>query len=244
MKRIELIEWAAKNQPSGSMIWKNAWAAQVKCFHDLATMMGMEAYVVSTHTSKSIELPVVEIWGLHGRFIIRDNFHDVNLAVIWDFPIDVPMSVIYSSMSWEQYCTAMRKKEKYDHWDQWTSEELNDPRILRVEVSRVDGSTYWREVRWEEKERWLKRLSDPEWYRRDWSSAKLLVEGGLSNMGPGCTFYVATHPFAEGMASVLKYNQQELYEVGKKAFLANVRTFYQLVTVMQAVNAAGVYQEN
>jgi len=92
-------EWALETVPSDDMLWKGGWGSQVMFFRDdLRYLMGSGldyedakglGRVISTHTSKSIALPVVEYdrkdIGL--RVILRDNFHDWKLSVISERPI-------------------------------------------------------------------------------------------------------------------------------------------------------------
>lgn len=92
-------EWALATVPGDNMLWKGGWGSQIMFFRDeLRYLMasGLDwdeaeglGQVISTHTSKSISLPVVEYArpdiGL--RLILRDNFHDVKLSVISRKPI-------------------------------------------------------------------------------------------------------------------------------------------------------------
>lgn len=55
-----LGEWAASYDVPDEMIYKPGAMRQVDHFREVAEAMGAEAFVVSTHRSKSIDLPVVE----------------------------------------------------------------------------------------------------------------------------------------------------------------------------------------
>jgi hypothetical protein len=93
-------EWALETTPSDDMLWKGAWGAQIKFIGDTLQELigvGLEheerrklARVISTHVSKSILLPVVEIArpDLGVRFILRENFYNWKLSVISERPVE------------------------------------------------------------------------------------------------------------------------------------------------------------
>jgi len=73
-------------QIGDNMIWKNSALHQIGAFKSLATKLDCEMKVVSSHHSKSIELPVVELTMAEvGTFTIRDNFYDINLKADLSF---------------------------------------------------------------------------------------------------------------------------------------------------------------
>ena len=218
---LTLKEWVKQNSIADEMYFKKLAVSQVEKFQKLADELKAPIYVAGTHMSKSITLPVVKIIGKHGHFIIRDNFYDYNLAVEWEFPINIPLEDVYPIFDWEWYLEEMKKKEKYCHWDKWTEEELNDPRITRIEVKSTSGNTYWHEVDFEEKDRWLNRFTDTSWFTEDWSSGKLIVEGEL---GPDCKLYKASYPYAQGINVNHGY-----YEYGVTEFLIAVNEVSDIV---------------
>lgn len=75
----------------------------------------VSAYVVGEHTSKSVRLPVYmlvrEDLGL--RLIMRDNYHDWNIAVESDNP--VPQEVLEGISLDTAYCFFQGFPEKYRH---------------------------------------------------------------------------------------------------------------------------------
>lgn len=91
----KLETWFKERPDLGNMIWRGAAAQQFSFLQDIVVplMRGhdecAEARVVSTHKSKSIELPVVEIGmpilGL--RVFARDNFHNVAFTVQSENPV-------------------------------------------------------------------------------------------------------------------------------------------------------------
>ena len=79
---MHLKYWIEKHPIHEEMIWKNAAGQQFQEFFEFAKLLGGEPIVVSTHQSKSIELPVIEVTTPYGvRCILRDNFHDINASV-------------------------------------------------------------------------------------------------------------------------------------------------------------------
>jgi len=98
---ITIKEWARINRPDETMIWKDAFDRQInfvknlaRWFYESSSEAEKNTTVISTHTSKSIVLPVYQIeradTGL--KLILRGNFHDWKLSVISDTPINVDLS--------------------------------------------------------------------------------------------------------------------------------------------------------
>jgi len=96
---ITLEEWCKENVPADEMVWKKAAHVQFDFFHrltwavcppgaDYKVYKTLKPIVISTHTSKSIRLPVVELRTPGGVvFTIRDNFHDYKVSV--DSPVEI-----------------------------------------------------------------------------------------------------------------------------------------------------------
>jgi hypothetical protein len=233
---MDLTDWTDTNEPKPEMYWKGAALSQFKGFTALAEQLGTTGKVVETHTSKSIKLPVMEITGTHGRFLLRDNFHGTNVCFQWDFSPDIPMADLYKSMDWSEYIALIKKKREsgmgYGHW---TDEEMADPRILRVQVKRDNGNSYWSKVSPDAKDRWLERYTSTAWFSRDWSSGKLIVDGP---MGLGCTFYVAPHSFAEGISRVVHGDALEPWEPGRKEGIFDMGDANSALALMKLINAA------
>lgn len=100
MDRIPINDWVRANNPNSDLIWKNGLGEQVTFVRDhlyylLTRSRDYEWHkdnpvnVISTHTSKSVTLPVFEIitpemvdgktWNAHGlaaRLILRGNFYN------------------------------------------------------------------------------------------------------------------------------------------------------------------------
>lgn len=103
-----LQDWINGQNVGDEMRWKGAWGAQVQFFRDQlagVASSGLEdfderralARVISTHRSKSIELPVVsflrEDLGL--QLVVRGNFYDYKLTCISKKPIEADFSGLF-----------------------------------------------------------------------------------------------------------------------------------------------------
>lgn len=97
MKPVPLQDWVNDHVIGDEMYWKGAAGSQISFVRDrLVSLAGWGRYwretkrsvtVISTHTSKSIELPVYKIERPGLTLILRDNFHDWKLSVISETPI-------------------------------------------------------------------------------------------------------------------------------------------------------------
>ena len=94
-KHDELFQkWWSRNTVKETMSYKVAADRQILFFRDDVSYMlkAKEICVVSTHTSKSIKLPVYKITLKDGiMLIIRDNFHDIKVSVISPYLINEPL---------------------------------------------------------------------------------------------------------------------------------------------------------
>lgn len=223
---MELGTWALENPVPNQMNYKGAAQAQIDKFWKLAKDLGVTIKVVGDHTSKSCKLPVVELtFPGKGRILIRDNFHSVEIAVQWNFVPALTYADVYkeaqswdndgheNDRDWAWYCREIERCENYS-WKGWSAEELADPRITRVEVSRSDGSKYWVDTRPEEKDRWAKRWTDPEWHHKQWAG-RIFYDGVF---GPTVKMYLGSNTFLEGISELIPYTDRGIYEKGKQNF--------------------------
>jgi len=85
--RIQLQEWFMENKPDEKLIYKDGLSRQVLFIRDIIPGIFARSYeeytgiknsifVISTHTSKSVKLPVYELSWNDCRFIMRYNFYD------------------------------------------------------------------------------------------------------------------------------------------------------------------------
>lgn len=79
---MHLKAWSEQNTVPDEMTWKGGVAPMFKDFVEFANIVGGEPMVISTHRSKSIRLPVVQVTTPYGvRITMRDNFHDIKVSV-------------------------------------------------------------------------------------------------------------------------------------------------------------------
>lgn len=102
-------EWVADHPVGPDMLWKEGVGHQIKFVRDtLSQLMSMglsyEDYVkmgvctvVSTHRSKSIDLPVYSLHrpDLGLRLILRDNFYNWKMSVISEHPITADLQDVF-----------------------------------------------------------------------------------------------------------------------------------------------------
>lgn len=200
----------------------SAAKSQLDRFTALAMDVDGTISTISAHTSKSIKLPVVEIATDECRFVLRDNFHDINLYCERAEPIVVPLASVYPSHDLAWYREQIDRKRNYSFLG-WTDEEMDDARILRVFVPSVNGGR-WSVVSPAEKDRWLARETDPAWYGHDWSSGTLIREGDV--------FYEGRTAFAEGMAHLYQYQP---YTPQSCRFICAVQSIDMAKAIMIAV---------
>lgn len=157
----------------------------------LGSLLETDTEIIAWHPSKGYQLPVVRYQCQGVSFTLRDNLHDTNVLVESDFEIDVSLDFFYRRLDYEWYVEQMGKKAGYTFRD-WSEEELNDPRILRVKTGKG-----WSSVSAEEKDVWTIRLTSTEWYT-GWSSGSLLHVGPVP-FGLQSSFYLAPKAYAEGI---------------------------------------------
>ncbi len=192
--------------------------------------------VANTHTSKSCRLPVIAIDTAVASYVLRDNFHDVNLVVEACAPLTLPLNVFYERVNYDEYQAIMQRCRGYTY-GVWSEEEMNHPGILRV--ARPNGS--WSEVSGREKDSWLRRSFDTTWYSKDWSSGKLVpcdvVNDKVAAWPEGrpfdasTIFYQMPRCYLEGIEGLYTHVINESrdytlpdYKPGSRFFCVNVRT--------------------
>ena len=178
-----------------NLIYGESAKKQITDFQELGAKFEVESRIVSTHVSKSCSLPVVQFAFPHGSFFVRNNFHDISLGVKWDHALHLDYSKIYKRMTWEEYMHEVDRCRGYS-WSEWSDEDMDNPKILRVPRRKSKDPIQWDEVNSKKKDRWIKRFEDPEWYWSDWSSARIV--GDFGNDGE---FYEAPYTYAEGIGS-------------------------------------------
>lgn len=100
LPQAQLHAWFMENTPEEKMIYKEAADRQIMFIRDeipnfFTEFMLKKVEVVSTHTSKSIKLPVYHIVLENGmEFVLRGNFHDWKISVSSPFDIDIPEEIL------------------------------------------------------------------------------------------------------------------------------------------------------
>lgn len=115
--REPLQAWFNANQPADDLLWKDGLAEQVMFVRDrVAPLVGWGlswevrregvAFVISTHRSKSVRLPVYELARPDGalRLILRNNFYDWKLSVISEVPLDCDFEHLFVTSKAEDRC--------------------------------------------------------------------------------------------------------------------------------------------
>lgn len=91
-KSAHLLCWFIENLPKETMIYKTAAENQIYFVRDTLRNFNKisKIEVISTHTSKSIKLPVYHIvWENGIEMILRDNFYD------WKISVESPLELTY-----------------------------------------------------------------------------------------------------------------------------------------------------
>jgi hypothetical protein len=193
------------------MIWREAAIQQIEQFRLFTETLGSPWDVVGHHTSKSIQLPVICIVCGDMKVYLRDNFHDINLCVVSEKPITTPMSVLFDGvlepLSWDWYLAQVAKCRGYS-WREWTDEQMDTPGLLTFSNDAVPS---YMAKQPSQKARWIHRMTSPAWYREDWSSNTIVWEG---EDGPGATLWVQSHPFMQGIETLVPKSASQPYKPG------------------------------
>jgi hypothetical protein len=156
------------------MLWRGSAIEMIEGFARLDELVGGGGTVVGSHRSKSIDLPKLGWSDGNVAVVVLDNFFEFNLHYSGPSRYDLTYEECgYHELSYEWYLKEIEGCEGYS-WKGWSEEELNDPRITRVQVQHESGGTYWKEADIGKKERWLRRFENAEWYSRDWSAGQIL----------------------------------------------------------------------
>jgi hypothetical protein len=85
-----LQQWAIEHEPENNLKFKDGYWEQIMFVRDRVSRLfgGKDnVFVVSTHTSKSVVLPVYRIFGDGITIQFRYNFHNVILSIVSEKPI-------------------------------------------------------------------------------------------------------------------------------------------------------------
>lgn len=114
--RERLQPWLEANKPEDELIYKAGPGDQAALVRRLARLVGRGlpyetictdvVWVISTHRSKSVTLPVFEVARPDGslRLVLRDNFYNWKLSVISEVPIDLDPEGLFAASKAEDPC--------------------------------------------------------------------------------------------------------------------------------------------
>ena len=233
-----LIDMDKFKEVAPEMLWRGAALDQIDKFEKTVTALTkrlrITAGVVGKHRSKSIDLPVVMLSTDAGEFTLRDNFHDINLMAVLRHPATLSLEQFFADiqepLTWDWYLSEVERARNYS-WREWSDEEMNDPRILRVRDKRA-GVAMWWEKKPDEKDRWANRMSSPAWHSRDWSSGELVWDG---DFGPGMKLFHQGHAYAEGI-KVTTSNRK--YLKGTSDFIIATDTLASAATMIERLHVS------
>lgn len=112
-----LQSWFMENRPKEEMRYKEAAERQIMFVRDdIRYLFKDDVYcveVISTHTSKSVKLPVYHLVLNNGfEVIMRGNFHNWVISIISPFPIELPNEILnseYNEQIEHVYCEGFQK---------------------------------------------------------------------------------------------------------------------------------------
>lgn len=220
-----------------NMLWRRAALEQVDAFISLASRLSVKAQVVGSHTSKSIDLPVVRFKINGTMFFLRDNFYDTNICVRAKKPITLSYADFLGGAcpeyDWAWYLNEIARCRGYT-WHYFTDEEMDDPQILSVKKPHeFSGNVTEWSRRPDEKKHWLKRMSNPEWWMRHWAGGMLCWEG---EFGPGVKLFRQSHPFMEGIGRLVPEEAMKPYQLGKSEFALAVENLETAELIIRRVS--------
>ncbi len=241
-----LAVWTMNNIPNSEMLYSSPFLGSCQKFWNLGKAFGVEPTVVGTHMSKSINLPVVRLDFPQGYCLLRDNFHDLTLTVVWKHPLVLEYTDIYEPQEtydtkhrgWNWYLDQVKRNELYS-WNGWTQEDIRDPSVLGPpEPTRASSHTS------DEKVRWANRFVSPDWYHKDWSGSTLLWDG---DFGPEIKeIYAAYRCGFEGFSDLVLPSQAfRFYVKGENTQCFSISTQWTRVeSILRLILSLGCMSES
>lgn len=218
-RSLTTTEWEKKNKPDEDLIWKAGVFTQCGAARSLATLFNLkeEPRVISTHTSKSVGLPVIAFRpSQHGPnhtadiiAVMRDNFYDLCCQVVSSREMELSLYDLYKPRTAENV-EAEREKALAYH----------------TKTSNYTPPDYGSEWRAKE-EKYCKDLATPgnlEWYS-NWSSGELLQ--GDSHI------FTIHKGWYEGFPCGGEYESREYYREPSKDFSFLARGYAHVAHVFQ-----------
>lgn len=108
-QKDKIQDWFMVNKPAAEMVYKDAMISQVLFVRDdLAPLITQDlsrevtrtetTFVISTHISKSVRLPVYLLERPGLMIVLRDNFHDWKMTVISEKEVKVDFSRLFHTI--------------------------------------------------------------------------------------------------------------------------------------------------
>jgi len=108
----KLEDWFEANEPKENIIWKESYESQIMFVRNkiYGILLGVKQNkkididVISTHTSKSIKLPVYKISLDIISFTMRNNFYDWKISVNSDFDVNADFLNLFNEKKNHSSC--------------------------------------------------------------------------------------------------------------------------------------------
>ena len=134
----QLHAWFMENKPGETMRYKEAAERQIMFLRDelqnfFNPFVLKKVQVISTHTSKSIKLPVYYVELEDGmQLILRGNFHDWKISVNSPFDVEIPEEllsgvVLRGEKIHSCYCEGFKEEWIWDSY-------LNNKKKFTIEI--------------------------------------------------------------------------------------------------------------
>lgn len=132
-----LLQWMRKQEIEDKMIWKDAAIHQEVFVRDELChyLLHVPVFVVSTHTSKSIKLPVYRFRMLNGIIVtMRENFHGWVVSIKSPFTVTLSEDLVHGDAGGKgdvtaPYCEGFKEDWVYPYGD----------KDVRLSTFRVSG---------------------------------------------------------------------------------------------------------
>jgi hypothetical protein len=123
---VDLLTWCRVNEPEEKMLWKQGYWDQIMFVRDTVNPLFYSTYeewkdnpvkVINTHRSKSIALPVYEIYlKQHDvKMIVRYNFYDWKISVISKTEINIDFMGLFDECNTINsiYCEGFKEEQVF-----------------------------------------------------------------------------------------------------------------------------------
>lgn len=124
---VDLLTWSRVNMPDKTLLYEKAFWEQVLLVRDKVNAIfygsfeeykNNPVYVINTHTSKSVKLPVYEInvkkYGL--KIVLSNNFYEWNVSIISEVGVDMDIKGLFDDSKKVDaiYCSGFKKEQVFE----------------------------------------------------------------------------------------------------------------------------------